>query len=243
MADGYVKLWRKSLESSIFTNPTLWYFWCWCLMKAAHKETKTTINYKELILQPGQFVFGRNKASAELAITEQTIRTCLSALKSTSRLTIKSTNRYSIITIVNWHSYQGNGKTTNHQINQQINQQLTSSQPATNHIQEGIKNVKKKTLSLDSTEYKLADLLLELITKRNPNHKQPNLRSWAKEIDLMIRADNRTPEAIEQIIKLCQADPFWQNNILSTKKLREQFDRLSLKFNPIVQGDTNWQSK
>ena len=105
------------------------------------------------------------------------------------------------------------------------------------------RNSKEKTLSLDSIEYKLASLLFELITKRNPTHKQPNLQAWAKEIDLMIRVDSRSPEAIEQIIKLCQADPFWQNNILSTKKLREKFDQLSLKFKPTTQGGTDWQSK
>ncbi|MBT9169502.1 MAG: hypothetical protein DDT19_02862 [Syntrophomonadaceae bacterium] len=45
----------------------------------------------------------------------------------------------------------------------------------------------------------------------------------------MIRIDKRDPEKIRQIIEWCQADDFWQNNILSTGKLREQFDQLGLK--------------
>lgn len=102
------------------------------------------------------------------------------------------------------------------------------------------RNYKEKTLSSNSDEYRLAEKLLTLIRDRNPSHKQPNLQTWAKEIDLMIRIDNRSPENIETLINLCQADPFWQNNILSTKKLREKFDQLSLKFKS--QGDKKWQA-
>ena len=36
-------------------------------------------------------------------------------------------------------------------------------------------------------------------------------------------------EVIEKVIKWCQGDPFWQNNILSTAKLRKQYDQLALK--------------
>lgn len=99
---------------------------------------------------------------------------------------------------------------------------------------------KEKTLSSNSDEYRLAEKLLTLIRDRNPSHKQPNLQTWAKEIDLMIRIDLRSPENIETLINLCQADPFWQNNILSTKKLREKFDQLWLKFKP--PGDKAWQT-
>jgi hypothetical protein len=45
----------------------------------------------------------------------------------------------------------------------------------------------------------------------------------------MIRLDNRAPESIEAVIRWCQADTFWQNNILSGAKLREQYDQLDLK--------------
>jgi len=85
----------------------------------------------------------------------------------------------------------------------------------------------------DSIEVRLADLLLEKILIRNPNHKKPNLQTWAKEIDLMLRIDNRTPEDIRRIIEWCQADTFWQNNILSTAKLRKQFDQLWLKMGEV----------
>ena len=81
----------------------------------------------------------------------------------------------------------------------------------------------------NSDEFRLSELLLNLILSRKPDFKRPNLQSWAKHIDRMIRLDRRTPERIEQVIRWCQQDSFWQSNILSTEKLREKFDQLDLK--------------
>jgi hypothetical protein len=89
----------------------------------------------------------------------------------------------------------------------------------------------KKNFSSDSIEYGLANLLLTLIKDRKPDIKDPNIQHWALDVGLMIRRDNRKSEDIEKVIRWCQQDSFWQNNILSTGKLREQFDQLWLKLN------------
>lgn len=78
-------------------------------------------------------------------------------------------------------------------------------------------------------ELKLSKLLLDLILTRYPDFKKPVLMKWAIHIDRMIRLDKRKPDDIEAVIKWCQANDFWQNNILSTKKLRDKFDQLFLK--------------
>lgn len=75
----------------------------------------------------------------------------------------------------------------------------------------------------------LSALLLQRILDRKPDFKKPNLQSWAGHVDKMIRLDNRKPERIREIIQWCQSDDFWQNNILSTAKLRKQFDKLELR--------------
>ena len=45
----------------------------------------------------------------------------------------------------------------------------------------------------------------------------------------MLRIDKRKTERIEQVINWCQQDEFWKNNILSSEKLRIQFDKLELE--------------
>jgi hypothetical protein len=94
----------------------------------------------------------------------------------------------------------------------------------------------KEKYGPDSNEARLSGLLLNLILERKPNftHGQPNNRKqtiqrWAVHIDRLIRLNNRTPEQIEAVIRFCQQDDFWCNNILGGEKLRKQIDKLELK--------------
>ncbi|MGA2462801.1 MAG: replication protein [Thermodesulfobacteriota bacterium] len=100
------------------------------------------------------------------------------------------------------------------------------------------KETNKRNIYVEgSIELRLASLLLEQIQKNKPDFKQPNLQSWAKEVDLMLRRDNRSAEAIERVIRWVQADHGdgmgrwrgWAENILSPRKLREKFDELEMK--------------
>lgn len=132
MQNGWVKLWRKSLKSGWLTNPVLWTFWSWCLLKATHKEIDIVMGFQQIHLNPGEFIFGRKAASKELKMSQQSIRTCVKNLSLSKNLTIKSTNKFSIISILNWDTYQGQDDDDN----QQTNQQLTNDQPTANHKQE-----------------------------------------------------------------------------------------------------------
>ncbi len=90
---------------------------------------------------------------------------------------------------------------------------------------------RQKTIkdSPNSDEIRMAQLLFNLIQKRNPGHKKPDMENWAIHIDRMIRLDKRNIEDIEKVIHWCQKNEFWQNNVLSTEKLRKQFDQFKLK--------------
>ena len=110
-------------------------------------------------------------------------------------------------------------------------------------------NTKVKTLFVDtSDEVRLSESLFERILQNNPKAKKPNIQVWAKQIDLMLRVDNRTYEDIYAIIDWSQDDDFWKVNILSTKKLREKFDQLWVKMtnnprNTKHKGIMEWVNK
>jgi len=109
----------------------------------------------------------------------------------------------------------------------------------------------KRVFNNDSKEMKLSTLLFKLILERNPNHKKPDLNSWAKEIDKMIRIDKRLPDEIEAVIRWCQTDAGsgngkwggWQSVILSISKLREKYDTLYLKMNSSKTNDRNYNNR
>jgi hypothetical protein len=86
----------------------------------------------------------------------------------------------------------------------------------------------KEGFASDSVEIGLSSFFLNLINERYADFKQPNLQSWAKHVNYMLRLDKREEKAIAEVMEWAQSDPFWQNNILSTEKLRKQYDRLRM---------------
>jgi len=148
---GYIKTWRKVADAGWLKNHKLWAFWSWCLIKASHKDIDQIVGMQTISLSPGQLIFGRKRAAIELNMSEQEIRTVLDYLVKSKNLTIKSTNKFSIITIVNWDTYQSDGD----YINQQSNMPLTNKQPATNQQlttnknDKNVKNDKNKEYSPD----------------------------------------------------------------------------------------------
>ncbi len=225
MNRGYIRLWRKVEDSAVFQNEGLLKVFLYCLMRANYEETfvkiKTGRGFSEVKLLPGSFIFGRESAAKKLHMPPSTLWKRILKLEKLDFLNIESDSHYSIIYIINWHTYQAVKETGN----SEGDRQGTGKE----HREELKTSKNKKTFSSDSVEIRLSELLFEKILSRNPKHKKPNLQTWAKSVDLMRRVDGRTPEDIRTVILWCQGHHFWQNNILSTGKLRENFDQLQMK--------------
>lgn len=96
---------------------------------------------------------------------------------------------------------------------------------------------KKEPFVEGAAPLRLATFLFNCIRRNLPEFKQPDLQAWAKHVDYMLRLDKRDPEHIKAVIKWAQCDNqprgdsnfCWANNILSTQKLREKYDQLTLK--------------
>ena len=110
------------------------------MLKATHKKWVAVVGYQEVPLEPGQFIFGRKKASEETRLSERTIRTCVKNLVNIGNLTIKTTNTYSVITICNWGVY----KTDKYKNDQQSDQPVTSERPTNDQPVTTYKNLKNK---------------------------------------------------------------------------------------------------
>lgn len=98
-----------------------------------------------------------------------------------------------------------------------------------------VKESKEKKYDENSVPYQLAKQLYDRILENNPNHKQPDLQSWANDVRLMMERDKRTEEQIRYLIEWVQQDSFWKSNILSTSKLREKFDQLAMRCKEDIQ--------
>jgi hypothetical protein len=114
MNEGYIKLYRKTVNSKAFQNEGLLKVWIWCLLKANHKECWVSIKVgritTEVLVKPGQFVFGRYSAAKELKMSPSTVWKRIKKLECMRNLNTDSNSNYTIITIVNWETYQGQSK-------------------------------------------------------------------------------------------------------------------------------------
>jgi len=88
--------------------------------------------------------------------------------------------------------------------------------------------------------YSPADLdisnhLYQKLLSISNNIKKPNLENWANEVRLMCDRDGRTHEGIHNMINMIFDDggiydgSFWRTNIMSIKKLRQQYDKVMVQ--------------
>lgn len=136
MNNGWIKLHRKFRKWEWYGVPNMVSIFVHFLLLANHEEGK----WQGRTIKPGQFITGRKMLKRDTGLTEQNIRTCIERLKSTNEITIETTNKFSLITIVKWADYQGN----DNKVTSKTTMKLTNNQPTTNHKQE-LKELKNNT--------------------------------------------------------------------------------------------------
>ena len=163
---GWVKFHRKLLDWEWYSDIPTKVLFIHLLLRANHEDQ----SWKGTLVKRGQLISGRKKLSEETGLSEQEIRTSLVKLRSTQEVTIKSTSKFSIFTIVKWDDYQvlekqSTSKSTNEQPT--INQQSTTNKNVKNDNNEK-KNKIEASTDAQKEETKQINLLLEEFRRLSP---------------------------------------------------------------------------
>jgi len=129
----FIKLDRRILSWEWYEEANTFRVFVHLLLNASYKDGY----WQGVAVNRGQVVVGRSKLAADLKISEQQARTCIERLISTNEITTKSTNKFTIVTICKYDTYQSNEIYNNQQStsiitnnqpqnNQQDNQQITT---------------------------------------------------------------------------------------------------------------------
>jgi len=106
----YVLLSRSILDSRVFASEKLLKVWIWCLIRANYKQRFipiTTKNSQQIVdIKRGQFVFGRKTAAIALGLKQPTVYKLIHKLEELKKISIKSSSHHSVITVLNYDSYQ-----------------------------------------------------------------------------------------------------------------------------------------
>ena len=100
--EGWVTLHRKFLQWEWFDKPEMVQLFIWLLLNANYTDNK----WQGQVIKRGQILTTTPKIMEALRFTERQTRTCISRLKSTGEVSVKTTNRFTIITICNYDRYQ-----------------------------------------------------------------------------------------------------------------------------------------
>ncbi|MCQ2608755.1 MAG: hypothetical protein MJ197_08730 [Bacteroidales bacterium] len=122
--EGWIKIHRKFIDWEWYKDANTSRLFLHLLL-IANIEDK---GFKGCKVLRGQCIIGRKKLADDLNMTEQQVRTALNHLQNTQEITIKTTNKFTIVTICKYDSYQ----LTKVESNQQDNQQVTNNQPTSN---------------------------------------------------------------------------------------------------------------
>lgn len=140
--NGFIKVHRKLVVWGWYQDYVVKDLFLHLLLTAAYRESE----WLGQTIKKGQVVTSYNHLAEELGFTVRQIRTALNKLKSTGEVTTISTNKYTIITVVNWEEYQSfEYKETSKMTSSATNERQTSDKQATNERQhlKNIKNNKK----------------------------------------------------------------------------------------------------
>jgi len=138
---GWIKLHRKLLTSDMmkYLTSTQVCIMVRLLLMSNHKKSNFIWNGKLIELEAGQFITSvqKIKENCPKDVSIRQIRTCLEVLKIAQFLTIKTTNKYTLLTICNWSTYQDR----NLEDDKVIDKQTTNKRQTNDNIQE-VKNLK-----------------------------------------------------------------------------------------------------
>jgi hypothetical protein len=108
---GWYKTYRQIEEWEWYKTPHMFHLFSHLLNRANFEDKK----WQGKIIKRGEFVTSVQHLSDETGISNKSIRTCLSRLKFTGEISVKSANKYSIISIIKYDSYQSGDDETGKQ--------------------------------------------------------------------------------------------------------------------------------
>ena len=172
---GWICLHRKMIDWEWFSKPEMVQLFIFLLLRASVKEAK----WQGLVIKRGQLVTSVASISTATKLTAQKIRTCLQRLEDSGQIERKTTNRFTVITICNYESYQGKQDDEQQTNNKQItNKQQTNNKQITTYKQYNNNNNITIDSNIDPAEQEF-EKFWDIYDKKVGN-KQKLLQKWRK---------------------------------------------------------------
>ncbi len=106
MSVWFVKLHRKLLDNPIASNPLLIWLFCYLLLLVSHKDHIFYFWKIKIEQKKWEAIISKKEIAKSFWISRWTLDSYLSILESEQVISIKTTTKYTVLTIINWCKYQ-----------------------------------------------------------------------------------------------------------------------------------------
>jgi hypothetical protein len=175
---GWIKLHRSFLKWEWYNDANTKMLFIHLLLKVNYEDKE----WHKVDIPKGSCITSYGNLAKELGLSVQNVRTAITKLKSTREITVKSTNKFIVVTLENWEKYQYGEIKINTQNNNQTNFKLTTTKEIKNiylyfikkYREQNCKGFRDKMKFLrdiqtdenykqlsESEEYELRNLILE----------------------------------------------------------------------------------
>ena len=118
MNNGYIKLSRCTLDNPIvMKSPEHLTIWIYLLLNATHSNYDVMYEGQRKTLKSGQLITGRKLISKALKINESKVQRILKTFEIEQQIEQQTNPRCRLISILNWHKWQGSEQQTEQQLN------------------------------------------------------------------------------------------------------------------------------
>ena len=121
MAKGFIKLDRKLKEWRYADQPYALVIWVHILLSANWKDGW----FQGVKITRGSFATSQGNLAKECGCDRNTVKKWLKRFADEEQITVKSTNRFTIISVINWAKYQDDDERYS-QLSSQLDSQLSS---------------------------------------------------------------------------------------------------------------------
>jgi uncharacterized phage protein (TIGR02220 family) len=204
---GWVKLHRKLITWEWAASPTHTALFVHIILRANYKISR----WRGTDLSPGQLVTGRKQLMEWTGLTEKQTRNCLEDLENSNEIGRRRAGLFSVITITNWDSYQGEGQERAEERPAKVQRRATSNKVI-------IKEVKNSS--------ELECLVIDYYNQANDRNIKQGDTNY-KEIRARLK-EGHTAEDMKQLIdyaaKNWNGDPFWNDKNRPSTLFSGKFD-------------------
>ena len=185
---SFITVDRKILKWEWYQDVKVFHLFLYFLLRANWEDG----SWKGIPVKRGQLITGRLQLSKDTGLSEREIRTCQDKLKKTGEIAVKTTSKYSLITICKYGNYQNKFDTTDQQnvriktnerpTNDQQSDQQTTTNNNTNNNKEEVNGIYASFACYNAEEYILSNqMLFEKIcmaTSKKPDEVKKELHMY-----------------------------------------------------------------